>query len=158
MTSGYFITFNKIIDMIRKVESVDYPRLVEIWESAVLHTHGFLKREDFVYYKERLPSYFPHVDLWGFEQEGSLAAFIGVAGNHIEMLFVDNVYRGKGIGRQLISYALDSLHATRVDVNEQNVQAVGFYRHVGFWDVARSESDSEGKPYPVLHMQWLPTV
>ena len=74
------------------------------------------------------------------------------------MLFVDNVYRGKGIGRQLISYALDSLHATRVDVNEQNVQAVVFYRHVGFWDVARSESDSEGKPYPVLHMQWLPTV
>ena len=41
--------------MIRKIETADYPRLVEIWESAVLHTHDFLKEKDFLYYKERLP-------------------------------------------------------------------------------------------------------
>ena len=41
--------------MIRKIKVTDYPRLMEIWESAVLSTHDFLKEEDFVYYKERLP-------------------------------------------------------------------------------------------------------
>jgi hypothetical protein len=33
-------------------------------------------------------------------------------------------------------------------VNEQNVQAVGFYLHMGFEIVARSELDGTGKPYP----------
>ena len=29
--------------MIRKIKVTDYPRLMEIWESAVLSTHDFLK-------------------------------------------------------------------------------------------------------------------
>ena len=58
--------------MIRKIKVTDYPRLIEIWESAVLSTHDFLKEEDFLYYKERLPVYFQYVNLFGFEQEGIL--------------------------------------------------------------------------------------
>ena len=38
--------------MIRKIKVTDYPRLMEIWESAVSSTHDFLKEEDFLYYKE----------------------------------------------------------------------------------------------------------
>jgi len=37
--------------MIRKIKVTDHPRLMEIWESAVLNTHDFLKEEDFLYYK-----------------------------------------------------------------------------------------------------------
>lgn len=44
--------------MIRKIKVTDHPRLMEIWESAVLNTHDFLKEEDFLYYKEQLPVYF----------------------------------------------------------------------------------------------------
>lgn len=139
--------------MIRKVEPTDYPRLMEIWESAVLHTHDFLKKEDFLYYKEHVPSYFPYVTLLGFEQEGCLVGFIGIAEDNIEMLFIDNDYRGKGIGKQLISYVMNDLHVTKVDVNEQNAQAVGFYKHMGFHVVTKSELDNEGKAYPILHMQ-----
>lgn len=139
--------------MIRKIQTSDYLRLLEIWESAVLHTHDFLKKEDFIYYKEHVPSYFPYVSLWGFEQEGRLVGFIGLAEGNIEMLFIDNDSRGKGIGKQLILYAINEQHATKVDVNEQNAQAVGFYEHMGFRTVTRSELDSEGKPYPILHMQ-----
>lgn len=139
--------------MIRKVEPTDYPRLMEIWESAVLHTHDFLKKEDFLYYKEHVPSYFPYVTLLGFEQEGCLVGFIGIAEDNIEMLFIDNDYRGKGIGKQLISHVMNDLHVTKVDVNEQNAQAVGFYKHIGFHVVTKSELDNEGKAYPILHMQ-----
>ena len=139
--------------MIRKIDTTDYPRLAEIWDSAVTHTHDFLKKEDFLYYKERVPSYFPHVALFGLEQENRLAGFIGIAAGNIEMLFVDNDYRGKGIGRRLVSYVVREFGVDRVDVNEQNVQAVGFYERMGFRLRAKSESDGEGKPYPILHMQ-----
>lgn len=139
--------------MIRKIKETDYPRLIEIWESAVLNTHDFLKEEDFLYYKKQLPVYFQYVTLVGFEQEGILAGFMGIAEENLEMLFVDNDYRGTGIGKKLIAYATANLHVTKVDVNEQNTQAVGFYKYMGFKIVRRSELDGEGKEYPILHMQ-----
>ena len=139
--------------MIRKIKVTDYPRLMEIWESAVLSTHDFLKEEDFLYYKERLPVYFQYVNLFGFEQEGILIGFTGIAEGNLEMLFIDNKYRGAGIGKKLITYAIDNLRVTKVDVNEQNVQAVGFYEYMGFNICKRSNLDGEGKEYPILHMQ-----
>lgn len=33
--------------MIRKIKETDYPVLTDIWESAVLTTHDFLKRKIF---------------------------------------------------------------------------------------------------------------
>lgn len=92
--------------MIREITVTDYPRLIEIWESAVRNTHDFLKEEDFAYYKKQLPVYFQHVTLSGFEQEGILVGFAGVAEGNLEMLFVDNNYRGTGIGKKLIEYAI----------------------------------------------------
>ncbi|WP_294607949.1 GNAT family N-acetyltransferase [uncultured Bacteroides sp.] len=138
--------------MIRKIKVTDYPRLIEIWESAVLNTHGFLKEEDFLYFKKQLPVYFQYVTLFGFEQEGVLVGFMGIADGNLEMLFVDNDCRGTGIGKQLIVYAIANLQVTKVDVNEQNTQAVGFYKYMGFSIVGRSELDGEGKEYPILHM------
>lgn len=139
--------------MIIKIKETDYPILLDIWESAVLNTHDFLKQDDFLFYKENLPTYFQYVTLYGFEHDGCLVGFIGVAENNIEMLFVHNDYRGEGIGRELIMYAIKNLQAYKVDVNEQNSQAVGFYQHMGFFVVKRSELDSEGKAYPILRMQ-----
>ena len=139
--------------MIRKIKVTDHPRLMEIWESAVLNTHDFLKEEDFLYYKEQLPVYFQHVTLFGFEQEGILVGFMGIAKGNLEMLFIDNNYRGIGIGKKLITYAIDNLQVTKVDVNEQNNQAVGFYKHIGFNTYKRSDLDGEGQEYPILHMR-----
>ncbi|AJH14401.1 acetyltransferase [Myroides profundi] len=139
--------------MIRKVKSQEYPVLVEIWESAVIHTHDFLAREDFEYFKKTIPSYFEFVELYvHLNQEGRMTGFIGVADGNLEMLFIHNDFRGQGIGKLLLNYAKDRLHITKVDVNEQNHQAVGFYLHMGFKSVSRSETDGQGKPYPILHL------
>ncbi|MDM1044638.1 GNAT family N-acetyltransferase [Myroides sp. 1354] len=138
--------------MIRQINTRDYPRLLEIWESAVLATHNFLKEEDFTYYKENLPNYFSFVSLWGYEKEGRLVGFIGLAENSLEMLFIDATIRGKGIGKKLTEFAIQEQGVTQVEVNEQNDQAVGFYQHIGFKIVNRNELDSQGKSYPILQM------
>ncbi|MEN0678671.1 GNAT family N-acetyltransferase, partial [Plesiomonas shigelloides] len=44
------------------------------------------------------------------------------------------------------------LGATKVEVNEQNPLAVGFYEHMGFKVISRSPVDDMGKPFPILHM------
>lgn len=139
--------------MIREIKVTDYPRLMEIWVSAVSATHDFLKEADFQYYKEQLPVYFQHVALFGFEHEGVLVGFMGISDGSLEMLFVHDSYRGIGAGKSLITYAISDLQVTKVDVNEQNIQAVGFYKHIGFKVYKRSDLDGEGKEYPILHMQ-----
>lgn len=69
------------------------------------------------------------------------------------MLFVDPVYRGMKIGKTLLDYSIANMDVTKVDVNEQNEQAVGLNKHSGFEVIGRSERDSSGKPYPTLHME-----
>ena len=51
-----------------------------------------------------------------------------------------------------IHYAVTQLNAFLVDVNEQNSQGVGFYKHLGFKVISRSPLDGNGNPFPVLHM------
>ena len=138
--------------MIRKIETTDYARLQEIWENSVYFTHDFLKEEGFNYYKKQLPIYFEQVSLVGFENEGILVGFIGIAKDNLEMLFIHNDYRGKGIGKRLLNHAINHYQITKVDVNEQNLQALEFYKHLGFHVINRSEVDGAGKDYPILHM------
>lgn len=143
--------------MVRKATIKDYLRLIEIWKSSVKATHYFLAKEDFEDIKSKLSTYFDHVSLFVYEdfQSGNIKGFIGIAEDKIEMLFIEDSSRGEGIGKILINYALKELNAHQVDVNEQNHQAVGFYEHLGFEKIGRSEKDSEGKDYPILHLQKL---
>ena len=140
--------------MIRPATTNDYPLLITLWEASVRATHGFLPEDYLQYIKSILPIAFSHVQLYVYTHTNeTICGFAGVVEGKIEMLFIDPAMRGKGIGRTLISFCMRQLGATKVDVNEQNEQAVEFYRHIGFAVVSRSELDGAGKPFPLLHMQ-----
>ncbi len=138
-----------------KTSKQDYVRLSAIWESAVKATHDFLDSRDFAYYRSRLTHYFGQVALYAYKDEqGELAGFMGVSGPVLEMLFVDVAFRGNGIGTKLLRHAVHQLNVRKLDVNEQNIQAVCFYTRRGFRITGRSPFDCEGKPYPLLHLQY----
>ncbi|WP_246172240.1 MULTISPECIES: GNAT family N-acetyltransferase [Sphingobacterium] len=140
----------EIRGVIERYESQDYRILVDIWESAVKATHHFLKEEDFLFFKDAIPNeYLPHLEVYVFKEE-SILGFMAVNEHHLEMLFVDDAFRGRGIGKQLLNYAVEELGVKSVDVNEQNEQAVVFYQRHGFKVSSRTEQDSLGKDYPVL--------
>jgi putative acetyltransferase len=137
------------------ISESEYQEVVEVWEASVRATHLFLKEEDIVYFKPLiLNEYLKAVDLRGVKNaQQEIIGFLGVAEGKIEMLFIHPDARGRGVGKLLVEYALQHMKVTKVDVNEQNEQAVGFYEHVGFKTVSRSELDSLGMPYPILHME-----
>ncbi|SFO34611.1 GNAT family N-acetyltransferase [Amycolatopsis rubida] len=130
----------------------EYPRLLEIWRSAVEATHHFLAPADVEYYATRVPVYFPQVDVTVAEVDGILAGFSGIAEEKLEMLFVHDDFRGRGVGSALLRAALDRFPGLTLDVNEQNPRAVGFYLHHGFEVVGRQETDSDGRPFPLLEL------
>lgn len=87
------------------------------------------------------------------EEPGNPGAFLGVEGDRLEMLFLSSAERGKGLGRRLLEYAMDRYGVRELTVNEQNPQAAGFYRHMGFQTYKRTDEDEQGNPYPLLYMR-----
>lgn len=140
---------------IDKILESEYLEVVDVWEASVRATHDFLKEEDIIYFKPLiLNEYLKAVDLRCVRNDQhQIIGFLGVAEKKIEMLFLHPDTRGQGIGKMLVDYALQKMQVTKVDVNEQNKQAVGFYEHVGFQTISRSKLDGLGMPYPILHME-----
>ena len=140
---------------IKHVEESDYPELLEVWENSVRATHGFLTEEDIAFLRPLiLEQYFDAVDLrCARDEQGKIFGFCGVAASKLEMLFVLPECRGQGIGSLLCNHAIEILGVAQVDVNEQNPQAIGFYKHIGFRIRGRSAVDGQGKPFPLLHME-----
>lgn len=143
---------------IEMASCLDLPELVDIWESAVRATHHFLPEEEIRFFRRLVRDEFlPEMDLKIVRCEvGLIAGFVGVLDGKVEMLFVRPAFRGRGIGKALLEYALTRLHARTLDVNEQNDQAIGFYRRMGFLVEGRSALDGAGKPFPILHMRHAP--
>ena len=129
--------------------------LLQLWEAPVRATHDFLTESEIgrigAYVPEALQSV-RHLAV-ASEEDGSAAAFLGVKGRRIGMLFVAPEERGKGIGRALVLFAAEEFAADEVTVNEQNVQAVGFYKKMGFVPYRRTQTDEQGGPYPLLYMK-----
>ncbi|PTX19625.1 putative acetyltransferase [Pontibacter mucosus] len=140
---------------IYKAAPEDFTALAEVWEASVRATHHFLSEADIQFYKPLVrDEYLKLVEVYYVrDAKGQIAGFVGTADRKVEMLFIHPERRGEGIGKKLLQYAVQELQASAVDVNEQNEQAVGFYEHFGFRTISRSELDSMGKPYPILHMQ-----
>lgn len=78
---------------------------------------------------------------------------MGIEDRKLEMLFLLPEKRGMGIGRKLIEYGIKNYSINELTANEQNLQAKGFYEHLGFRVYKRSETDEQGKPFPVLYMR-----
>ena len=127
--------------------------LLDVWESSVRATHDFLREGDVEFLRPYVEQGLKEIPiLLCMFAEGRPLAFLGMAEDSIEMLFVHADFRHKGIGSALMREAL-SLGARRVDVNEQNPQALGFYQRFGFEVVSRDDVDSLGLPYPILHCE-----
>lgn len=129
--------------------------LLGVWERSVRATHLFLSDGEVRSIREYVPQALLGVAhlLVAEDEAGAPAAFMGVEDGSLEMLFIDPNERGKGLGRRLLRLGIESYGVRRLAVNEQNPQAAGFYEHMGFEAFARSETDEQGNPYPILYMR-----
>ncbi|MDR2754587.1 MAG: GNAT family N-acetyltransferase [Planctomycetaceae bacterium] len=139
---------------IEKYQTKYKNELLNVWEKSVLATHGFLKDHDFISIRKMLREMdFETLTVFCLINESNVIGFIGLDKTKIEMLFLDPDHIGKGLGKQLIEFALLNFNADSVDVNEQNVHAVEFYKKLGFETFERTEKDNSGKRYPLLKMR-----
>ena len=123
---------------------------------AVNERTDFLSAEYRAELEELVRSFLPEAPLWvAVNERDQPVGFMLLSGQHMDALFIDPDVRGCGVGRMLVEHALSMAPELTTNVNEQNEQAVGFYKKVGFKVTGRSEVDDLGKPYPLLNLAYV---
>jgi putative acetyltransferase len=130
--------------------------IVSIWRAAVAATHEFLSPEDRKEIDVEAEAYLLSAALWvAVDPQDQPVAFMGLGAERLEALFVHPQHRGKGVGRTLVSFAATLHPVLDTEVNAQNEQALGFYRHLGFMETGYSPLDDQGRAYPLIRMRLL---
>lgn len=130
-------------------------QLLKVWESSVRASHFFLSEneiESIKKYALQALNEIPHLLVVEKEEKLSVG-FMGISEQYLEMLFIAQEEIGKGFGKELLQYGIESYSVNRLAVNEQNPLAKGFYEHMGFTVYKRTELDEQGNPYPLLYMK-----
>ena len=139
---------------LRPLQNADRPSLLPIWRRAVESTHEFLRKSDLDEIELEVADYLNTVssNFWVIEAGTQLVGFMGMSENSIDSLFIDPSVHRQGVGRCCINYARSLYKQLKVDVNEGNTAGLRFYEACGFTVNGRSETDSAGRPFPLLHM------
>ncbi len=135
--------------------TIPVPELLQVWEASVRTTHLFLAEPEIVKIRNYVPQAIANVShlIVAENPAGDPIAFMGITENRLEMLFLAPEERGKGLGKTLLGLGIRRYGVNEITVNEQNPQAVGFYKHLGFRTYRRTDLDEEGNPYPLLYMK-----
>ena len=129
--------------------------LLELWEKSVRATNLFLSESDIQNIKKYVPDALKNVGhlIIATDSQNKPLAFMGIENNFLEMLFVLQEERRKGIGSALLKYGIEKYEIDKLSVNEQNPQAKLFYEAMGFATYKRTELDEQGNPFPILYMK-----
>ncbi len=144
--------------IVRPGTAADRPRALEIWRDAVDATHGFLTPKHRAEIDGMVQQFFAEAELWLVDgEDGRAAGFLVMDGDMIDALFVDPALHGRGYGTALLDHALTLAPAALVDASEQATNALPFYEARGFVRIGRSETDPQGRPYPLVHLRYAGT-
>ena len=135
---------------IEKRELLLIQSLTALWERSAIATHLFLNAEEIAQIKQYLPQSLSEVAhlIIAPNEQGALLGFMGINEQKLKVLFSEPALREQGLGKKLLQYWID-----KYGVNEQNPQAVGFYKHLGFKIYKRTDLDEQGAPYPFFYMR-----
>lgn len=145
---------------IRPSKPADTERIHAVWLASVQATHHFLAPADLDFFSLLVrDEYLPKASLLvAVDADDQPVAFLGATANQLDSLFVHPSSFGQGIARALIRHAFSPGVEITLEVNEANTQARAFYAKLGFRETGRSDLDSTGRPYPLIHMAGVPKL
>ncbi len=119
--------------MIRGFELGDTDSIMEIWLDGNKTAHRFIREgyweENFSLVRDKL---IPESELYVFVADSIKKGFAALMDDYIGAMFVDNKYRGNGIGRKLMDYCKEKREYLVLHVYVKNASAVSFYKKCGF--------------------------
>ncbi len=114
--------------MIRKFESKDLEKIMEIWLDTNIQAHNFISKEYWESNFDLVKSMLPSAEIYIYELEDKINAFVGVDSGYIAGIFVSNGVQSKGIGKQLLDKIKEHYSELSLSVYKKNMKAVNFYQ------------------------------
>ena len=124
--------------MIRQYTDSDVDAVVAVWRNASELAHPFLSSEFLDKEEGNVRNVYPKfAEIWvketnSQETSAQVIGFIALIGNEVGAIFLSPDHHGKGIGRELMDYAVNIKGDVTVDVFKQNEIGRRFYDGYGF--------------------------
>ncbi|WP_112320947.1 GNAT family N-acetyltransferase [Oceanibium sediminis] len=134
-------------------EAADLESLSAIWFEASLSAHAFIGEKRLRAQRVLIETrYLPQAETWVACQSGLPVGFISLLDDFIGGLFVAPDRQGHGAGRALVAHALERKGSLLLEVYTDNARALAFYTALGFRELSRRATDSEGLPFENAEM------
>ncbi len=110
----------------------DLNRVMEIWLESNIDEHAFIDKKYWENNYEMVKEILPSAEIYLYEENKNILAFVGLVENYIAGIFVDKNFRSRGIGKKLLDYCKNIKKELNLSVYEKNVKASFFYIREGF--------------------------
>lgn len=117
---------------IRALRRADIGRVMELWLDANLKAHSFIPTAYWKSHFDAVKEMLPQAEVYVYEDEGEIDAFVGLNGTYIEGIFVSSEMQSKGIGRRLLDFVKTKRTELCLNVYQKNTRAIDFYQREGF--------------------------
>lgn len=138
--------------MIRKKDSKDIKKIMDIWIASNLDAHNFISKDYFYNNFDFVKDAIENATVYVYEQESKVVGFVGINQEFIEGIFVDRNYRSKGIGKKLIDYCKKNYNTLSLNVYCKNKKAIEFYKREGF-EICEKKLEKDNKEFEYV-MKW----
>lgn len=128
--------------MIRRLQDSDIDSVMRIWLASNIQVHFFIPEEYWQNNTASVRKALPQAEVVVYEMDKHILGFIGLSGDYIEGIFVDETVRSRGIGKQLLDYVKQEHQVLYLEVFVKNERAESFYEREGFL-VQKEEQDTE---------------
>lgn len=118
--------------MIRKFETKDLLQVMEIWLDTNIQAHDFISEDYWKNNFDFVKSMLPDADIYVYETEDKIKAFMGISAGYIAGIFVSSDMQSKGMGKQLLEKAKALYSELSLAVYQKNIKAVKFYQREEF--------------------------
>ena len=118
--------------MIRNFEITELKSIMRIWLETNIKAHDFIDESYWQDKYDLVQAMLPNATIFVYEEKKQIQGFIGLMGNYIAGIFVEESNQSKGIGKELLNYVKKSNSKLLLQVYKKNVRAVKFYEREDF--------------------------
>ena len=139
---------------IRKATLVDLSRIAEIVIfNYRLNFYPIFQSDEFYFGDMQvvnlIEEYQDKLDTMWVYDDGVVKGVIQIVGREVKKLFVEPVLHGKGIGAELLEFAIKEFQVDHLWALEKNVRAIAFYQRYGFHVTEEKKLEEDTTEYLV---------
>lgn len=131
--------------MIRKFETQDTERVMQIWLKVNTEAHCFVPSNYWLSQYQSVQKQLLQADIYVYERDNEIQGFAGMTADYLAGIFVDKKYRSMGIGKRLLECIKKNYPAFSLNVYQKNRRAVNFYLREGLSIVSKEIDRDTGE-------------